>query len=219
MANNSHPLDLSELESEVLASVRQVAFANQLWFPVVQRHMLELRSQARDQEIHAAIVRLIDRHALVPISPYLPFVWEVANPNETPGTEPSLRKISTSAETEARLQGALSSRAWVDELFSPETGQHIALGSPADVTHLEAHILLAIDHIGWYAHLWFPIVHREALNFGSHAPDDEIHRAFLSLIRKNALAPIHDKPGDMPDWLPAPEAFRTAVYKALGRKI
>jgi hypothetical protein len=87
------------------------------------------------------------------------------------------------------------------------------------VTYVESRILLAIDNIGWYAYLWFPIVHREYLNFGSHTPDSDIHRAFISLIRKGSLLPVHDQPGDMPDWLPSPEAFGTAVYKALGRKI
>jgi hypothetical protein len=219
VATNSNLINLPPLESEILRSVREISWANQLWFPVVQRHMLELHSDAHDEDIHAAVASLIEKRALVPISPYLPFSWEVANPDETPGTDPSLRKISTSAESEARLEKATSKQAWVDELFSREPDRNIALGAPADVTYVESRILLAIDDIGWYAYLWFPIVHREYLNFGSHAPDSDIHRTFTSLIRKGSLLPVHDQPGDMPEWLPSLDAFRTAVYKALGRKI
>jgi hypothetical protein len=172
-----------------------------------------------DEDIHAAVVSLIEKGALVQLSPHLPFLWEVANPDEAPATNPSLRKISTSAESEARLQQAVSKHAWVDEPFSREPDRHIALGASADISYLESLILLAIDHLGWYAYLWFPIVHREDLNFGSHAPDFEIHRAFLRLVRKGALVPGHDGPGDQPNWLPSPETFRTAVYKASGRRI
>ena len=37
---------------------------------------------------------------------------------------------------------------------------------------LESGILVAIDHVGWYAYLWFPVVYREVLNFGSDASDE-----------------------------------------------
>ena len=65
---------------------------------------------------------------------------------------------------------------------------------------LEAQILVAIDHAGWYAYLWFPIVYREVLNFGSDAPDKEIHAAFASLIRKGALVVSQEKWGEIPEW-------------------
>jgi len=52
---------------------------------------------------------------------------------------------------------------------------------------VEAAILEAIDHVGWYAYLWFPVVYREVLNFPLEAPDEQVHAAFGSLIRKGAL--------------------------------
>ena len=45
---------------------------------------------------------------------------------------------------------------------------------------LGSEILVTIDHVGWYAYLWFPVVYREVLNFGSNAPDEEIYIAFRS---------------------------------------
>jgi hypothetical protein len=217
--SNPNAPNLSPLATDILRSVQEISWSNQLWFPVVQRHMLDLHCDADDSDIHAVVVSLIENRVLVPISPHLPFLWEMANLDETPGTDPSLRKISTSAESEARLAKAVSTHVWIDKLFSREPDRKIAIGAPADVTYLESHILLAIDHLGWFAYLWFPVVHREYLNFGSRAPDSDIHQAFTSLIRKGALVPNHDEPGDMPDWLPAPEAFKTAVYKGLGRRI
>jgi hypothetical protein len=56
-----------------------------------------------------------------------------------------------------------------------------------DLSVLEAEISVTIDNIGWFAYLWFPIVHREVLNFGSDAPDEQVHAGFGSLIRKGAL--------------------------------
>jgi hypothetical protein len=207
---------LSGVEAEILQSLKQISWANQLWFPVVQRRVLGLQSDAADEEIHDAVVDLIKKQALVPISPHIPFEWEVANLQERPGTDPSLRKISTSAESEARLQRAVESHHWIDELHSTVPN---GLASPGDVTYLESLILLKIDHEAWFAYLWFPFVERELLDFGSHAPDDEIQRAILNLMRKGSLVPEHDEPCDMPKWLPCGEAFKTAVYKALGRNI
>jgi hypothetical protein len=49
---------------------------------------------------------------------------------------------------------------------------------------LEAKILVAIDNIGWYAYLWFPVIQRAILNFGSDAPEEQVHAAIVGLIRK-----------------------------------
>jgi hypothetical protein len=74
---------------------------------------------------------------------------------------------------------------------------------------LEAQIVLAIKHVGWYAYLWFPIVYREVLNFGSDAPDEEVHTAFASLIHKGALVVTQEK-GEIPEWKLAPGALTAA---------
>jgi len=63
--------------------------------------------------------------------------------------------------------------------------------------------LVTIDHVGWYSYLWFPIVQREVLNFGSDEPDEEVHAAFASLIRKGALVLTKENPDEIPQWSPA----------------
>jgi len=75
---------------------------------------------------------------------------------------------------------------------------------------LESEIVVAIDHVGWYAHLWFPVVYREVLNFGSDASDESVHIAFGSLIRKGALVIAHEKCGEVPEWELAPGALEEA---------
>jgi hypothetical protein len=85
---------------------------------------------------------------------------------------------------------------------------------------LEADILVAIDHVGWYAYLWFPIVQREVMNFGSEEPDEEVHAAFASLIRKGALVTTPSNTGEIPEWIPAPGAVETARETlSLGRDL
>ena len=85
---------------------------------------------------------------------------------------------------------------------------------------LEADVLVAIDHVGWYAYLWFPIVQREVMNFGPENPDEEVHAAFASLIRKGALVMTHNDAGEIPEWCPAPGALDTARETlSLGRDL
>lgn len=75
---------------------------------------------------------------------------------------------------------------------------------------LESEILVTIDHIGWYAYLWFPVVYREVLNFGSDAADEQVHAAFGSLIRKKALMVHQEKWGEIPEWKLASGALEEA---------
>jgi hypothetical protein len=79
-----------------------------------------------------------------------------------------------------------------------------------ELSVLEAQILVTIDNVGWYAYLWFPVVYREVLNFGSDAPDEQVHGAFASLIRKGALMTAQEKWGDIPEWKLAPGALEDA---------
>jgi len=51
---------------------------------------------------------------------------------------------------------------------------------------------------------------REVLNFGSDAPDEEVHAAFASLIRKGALVVTQEKWGEIPEWKLAPGALTVA---------
>lgn len=85
---------------------------------------------------------------------------------------------------------------------------------------LESDVLVAIDHVGWYAYLWFPVVQREVLNFGSKNRDEEVHAAFASLIRKGALISTEKHPAEVPEWSPAPKALAIARDTlALGRDL
>ena len=79
-----------------------------------------------------------------------------------------------------------------------------------ELSVLEAEILVTIDHIGWYAYLWFPIVYRGVLNFGSDASDEQVHAAFASLIRKGALLVHQEKCGEIPEWELAPGVLEIA---------
>ncbi len=75
---------------------------------------------------------------------------------------------------------------------------------------LESEILVTIANIGWYAYLWFPVVYREVLNFGSNASDEQVHAAFGRLIRKEALVMNQEKCGEIPEWKLASGALEEA---------
>jgi len=79
-----------------------------------------------------------------------------------------------------------------------------------ELSVLEAQILVTIDHVGWYAYLWFPIVYREVMDFGSDAADEQVHAAFASLIRKGALVVTQEKWGEIPEWKLAPGVLEIA---------
>jgi len=83
------------------------------------------------------------------------------------------------------------------------------------LTDLEADILRTIDNIGWYAYLWFPVISRAVLNFGSMASEEEVYAAFASLVRKHALVYVQPDPPEkewteIPEWKPAPGALAAA---------
>jgi hypothetical protein len=76
---------------------------------------------------------------------------------------------------------------------------------------LEAEILIAVNHCGWHAELWFPIVQRELLNFASDEPDDLIWTAILGLINREILREAtSEHPAFVPPWEPTPEALKEA---------
>ena len=53
-------------------------------------------------------------------------------------------------------------------------------------------------------------MYREVLNFGSDAPDEQVHAAFASLIRKGVLVLTQGKCGEIPEWKLAPGALAEA---------
>jgi hypothetical protein len=56
-----------------------------------------------------------------------------------------------------------------------------------ELSVLEAQILVAIDDVGGYAYLWFPIVYREVMNFGSDATDEQVHAAIRQFDTKGRV--------------------------------
>src|SRR5690242_10149303 len=56
--------DLSPLESEVLRVIASVGLQVHLWFPIVQRGVLGLKSEASDEQIHAGVVALARKRAI-----------------------------------------------------------------------------------------------------------------------------------------------------------
>ena len=109
------------LQAEISRAVHKMSWDAQLWFPVVQRQLLVLCTDAADEQIRDAVLAMIENHALVPINPYLPYDWETPISNRTSYPDPSLRRISTSADSQRR-QGAHST--------STERSQLHAAGHP-----------------------------------------------------------------------------------------
>jgi hypothetical protein len=199
---NTEPRDIGDLitveepvlQAEISRAVHKMSWDAQLWFPVVQRQLLALRTDAADEQIHDALLAMIENHALVPINPYLPYDWEIPISNSTSYPDPSLRRISTSADSQRCLQRALSSHDWMDEMPVPELdGRSKSLkqeSAPIGLTYLESQIIVAIEHLGWFSFLWFPFVYRDDLNFGSNAPEGDVHRAVRCLVRKKPTSAI-----------------------------
>ncbi len=95
-------------------------------------------------------------------------------------------------------------------LVYAERGERMTEHEGFHFSVVEAAILEAIDHVGWYAYLWFPVVYREVLNFPLEAPDEQVHAAFGSLIRKGALQVTPSKQGEIPQWGAAHGALEVA---------
>ena len=88
-----------------------------------------------------------------------------------------------------------------------------------ELSRLEAEILIAVNHCGWYAELWFPWVERDLLNFGSdESLDEEVWAAVVHLIDRKILrvAPSNRPPFVPQPWEPTPEGLAQA-RRLLGR--
>jgi hypothetical protein len=111
-------------------------------------------------------------------------------------------------------------RALADELrigethvHIPEAGREVCITKWADaeLSELEAYIVHSIDHVGWYPYVWFPVVAREMLNFGSDDREEYVYAAIVSLIERGGLAPKRESP--RPEWCPAPGIVEAAERK------
>jgi hypothetical protein len=97
-----------------------------------------------------------------------------------------------------------------------DAGQDInkANWAAAELSEREAYIVHSIDHVGWYAYLWFPVVARGALNFGSDDREEDVHAAIASLIERGGLVLKQESLDDNPPgWYPAPGLLEAAERK------
>jgi hypothetical protein len=174
MNNQFH---LSPLESEVLRVIRNAGLQVHLWFPIVQRGVLALRSDASDEQVHAAVVALARQHAITDIE------TGCLNPPNWVATA-EVRDVAAVAVADHPISVHEDVQADVE-------GPRISL--------LEAQIILTIDHIGWYAYLWFPTIQRGLMNLSSDEAEEKVHATLVGLIRKGALV-ITKESEEYPRW-------------------
>src|SRR5439155_9854444 len=188
-------LSLTAFEKEIMNTVERAGWHADLWFPVVERSRLGLRSVATDQDVHAAVVGLIRKRALVHVDPE---GWRPPNFSPPPDIRgpilPSPGYLALAhrmplvqpGPVELALETADRSDQVASQAFSTKPHYRVE-DEKTGLSELEAHILTSIDHVGWYAHLWFPAVARGMLNFGSKEREENVHSAIIGLIRKGAL--------------------------------
>jgi len=144
-------VELSLVDTEIINAFQRIPWDAQLWFPVVQRKFLNIGADATDEQIHAAFVSLIEKQVV--INPCLPDSSKIPAKND--------------AFDSGSRRG--TSHEWVDEISMEPLGvsrESAMKESPTEITYLESEVILAIENEGWFPGLWFPIVDREALNFG-----------------------------------------------------
>ena len=60
---------LSSLEAEIVLALDHVGWHPELWFPIVQRAMLNLGTELPDEDVHRSFVGLVRRGLLKEIRP------------------------------------------------------------------------------------------------------------------------------------------------------
>jgi hypothetical protein len=119
-----------------------------------------------------------------------------------PSVPPGPAEVALEAELRTNQIGA--------EISATKRDVEQANGENFILNELDAQILQSIDHVGWYAYLWFPVVAREMLNFGSDEREENVHAAILGLIQKGGLVATGEETGDIPQWSPAPRILLAA---------
>jgi hypothetical protein len=206
-------LVLTGLEADILQSIEHAGWHAHLWFPVVERKLLNFGSDVPDQEVHAAVVALVRKGTLVHADPegwrppnfspapdirgqILPSPGYMLLVHRMPSVPPGPVEAALEAEIRTNQIGAAMSTTKRD--VEQANGENFIF------SELEAQILRSIDHVGWSPYLWFPVVAREMLNFGSDEREENVHAAILGLIQKGGLVATREEPGDNPQWSPAP---------------
>ncbi len=219
MSQQNNDAVQTELETRILESIQRVCWEANLWFPFVERKVLGLDVNASDHDIQAAIVGLIRKTKLIHADPE---GWRLPNVSPAPDVRgpifPSPGYLALVHRMPIVRPGPVEA-ALAKDLGIGEAPVHVAEAerdvkkanwADAELTDLEAYILHSIDHVGWYPYLWFPVVAREVLNFGSDDREENVHAAILSLIERGGLLPTQENPGDTPEWSPAPSIMEAA---------
>jgi len=71
MPKDTKRLEISLLESQVVLTINTIGWHAYLWFPVVQREILSFGLDDADEKVHAAIVGLVKKGALMVTKAYL----------------------------------------------------------------------------------------------------------------------------------------------------
>ena len=184
----SNDFNLSPLESEVLRVIKSVGLQEHLWFPIVKRELLDIRSDGSDEQIHAAVVALARKHVIIDVETRClhPPKWVAV---------PHVPKVEAAT-------AASQSPAVHNELGVSAGGLSLSL--------LEAQIIRAVDHVGWFAYLWFPKVQRELMNFGSDEAEERVHSALVGLSRRGLLV-LTEVVDEYPQWNPTAAGLEAAA--------
>jgi hypothetical protein len=211
---------LTSIETDICQTIENLGWHAHLWFPIVDRETLQFQSSANDDEIHATIVRLIRNHVLINANPE---GWRPPNFSPAPDIQrpilPSPGYLALAHRMPLVAPGPIERALQTQQRWSESHTQ--VMNQPVEsltaenitLTDLEAQIVESIDHVGWYSYLWFPVIARETLNFGSDEPEETVHAAIRGLIQKRALVAATNEPGDLEQWMPIPEVLRAANHK------
>lgn len=213
----------TELEKRILGSIQRVGWewqSTNLWFPFVERRILGFDVDASNHDIQEAVVRLIREGKLIHVYPE---GWRTPNLSPAPDIKGPLLPAPGYLALAYRMPlippGPVETAlAKTDESRSviPDAGRNVkkANWANAELTELEAYIVNSIDHVGWYAYLWFPMVARETLNFGSDDQEEDVHAAIVSLIERGGLVLKQETSDDNPPgWYPAAGVLEAAELR------
>ena len=216
----------TELEKRILDSIQRVGWewqSTNLWFPFVERKILGLDVNASDRDIQAAVVGLIRENKIIHVYPE---GWRIPNFSPAPDIRGPILPAPGYLALAYRMplvqpgpvETALAKQKETDESRGviPAAGRDIkkTTWEDAELTELEAYIVNSIDHVGWYPYLWFPVVARGALNFGSDDREEDVHAAIISLIERGGLVlKEQNLDNNPPGWYPAPGLLEAAERK------
>ena len=216
----------TELEECILDSIQRVGCdwrSTNLWFPFVERKILGLDVNASDHDIQAALVGLVRESKLIHVNPE---GWRIPNFSPPPDIRTPILPAPGYLALAYRMpfvepgpiETVQTKEKETDDNASVISGTDRAVKNAnwadAELSELEAYIVHSIDHVGWYTYLWFPLVSREALNFGAKDQEESVHAAIVSLIERGGLVlkmeGLDDNP---PGWYPAPGVLDAAERK------